>query len=309
MKTGDVKFAFDAEMWGQTIKQTFNLTKVFRQRDPEFVDMLNEMRFGRLSPKSILKFKGLSREIVYEDGLGATELFPRREDVERSNARRMNGLSTEVHMYKASDGGAITDQAQRDKMLSNFMAPGFLQLKVDSQVMLIKNLDETLVNGSMGKVLKFVDPADLSALHELDDYGEKPSSKPVSKNAKDAKSIGGRQKLPIVEFLQPNGGRRRVIVQPEVFKVELPNGEVQVSRTQLPLILAWAMSIHKSQGQTLERVKVDLGRVFEKGQAYVALSRATSLGGLQVLNFDPSKVLAHKRVVEWTRTLQTIGDV
>jgi ATP-dependent DNA helicase PIF1 len=50
------------------------------------------------------------------------------------------------------------------------------------------------------------------------------------------------------------------------------------------------MSIHKSQGQTLERVKVDLGRVFEKGQAYVALSRATTLDGLQVLNFDPAKV-------------------
>jgi ATP-dependent DNA helicase PIF1 len=82
------------------------------------------------------------------------------------------------------------------------------------------------------------------------------------------------------------------------------------------------MSIHKSQGQTLERVKVDLGRVFEKGQAYVALSRATTLDGLQVLNFDPAKVCmlylisillirslqvqAHPKVVAWSKTLSTI---
>ena len=69
-----VKFAFEAQMWPETIKKTFNLTKVFRQRDPEFVDMLNEMRFGRLSDESIAKFRRLEREIVYEDGLGATEL-------------------------------------------------------------------------------------------------------------------------------------------------------------------------------------------------------------------------------------------
>jgi ATP-dependent DNA helicase PIF1 len=88
--TNQVKFAFDAQLWSQTIKRTFNLTKVFRQKDQrtlyisstaymlslssEFVDMLNEMRFGRLSQQSIARFKSLSRAITYEDGLGATEL-------------------------------------------------------------------------------------------------------------------------------------------------------------------------------------------------------------------------------------------
>jgi len=114
--------------------------------------------------------------------------------------------------------------------------------------------------------------------------------------------------VPLVEFSLPNKMRREVLVTPENWKVELPSGEIQVSRTQLPLILAWAMSIHKSQGQTLERVKVDLGRVFEKGQAYVALSRATSLDGLQVLNFDAKKVQAHPKVIEWSRMLQTVSD-
>lgn len=77
------------------------------------------------------------------------------------------------------------------------------------------------------------------------------------------------------------------------------------TRTQLPLMLAWAMSIHKSQGQTLESVKVDLKEVFTEGQAYVALSRATSLESLQILNFNASKVKAHPRVTQFYKTLQS----
>lgn len=300
---GQVKFAFEAEFWKQTINHTFNLTKVFRQRDQDFIDMLNEMRFGQLSPKSVQKFKQLARPIRYEDGLEATELFPRREDVDRSNSGRLSRLNTQAEEYAAKDGGSLKDLNQRQKMLANFMAPERIVLRIDSQVMLIKNVDDTLVNGSMGRIVRFVDQATYSKEQGQDVTvlgGNSGMKKPVS-------TVGGTR-YPLVEFLLPNGSMRPCLVMPEVWKVELPDGEVQVSRTQLPLILSWAMSIHKSQGQTLERVKVDLGRVFEKGQAYVALSRATSLDGLQVLNFNPSKVLAHPKVIQWSKTLQTLTD-
>ena len=87
--------------------------------------------------------------------------FPRREDVERSNSTRMRQLTGEVRTYVSSDGGSIRDDNQREKMLSNFMAPKTLELKLDAQVMLIKNVDETLVNGSMGKVVGFADPSEV----------------------------------------------------------------------------------------------------------------------------------------------------
>ncbi|KAG7444886.1 uncharacterized protein BT62DRAFT_196568 [Guyanagaster necrorhizus] len=69
-----VKFAFEAKLWSETIKRTFNLTKVFRQTDQKFVNMLNEMRFGCLSATSIARFRSLARNIEYDDGLGPTEL-------------------------------------------------------------------------------------------------------------------------------------------------------------------------------------------------------------------------------------------
>lgn len=66
------------------------------------------------------------------------------------------------------------------------------------------------------------------------------------------------------------------------------------------------MSIHKSQGQTLERVRVDLGHSFEDGMAYVALSRATSMDALQIVNFKPSKVTASAKVATFYRSLEVV---
>jgi ATP-dependent DNA helicase PIF1 len=113
--------------------------------------------------------------------------------------------------------------------------------------------------------------------------------------------------LPLVRFTLADGTTRDLLVQPEEWKIELPSGEVQAQRSQLPLILAWALSIHKAQGQTLECVKIDLKKIFEKGQAYVALSRATSQAGLEVLNFDKAKVMAHPRVAQFYNSLYSVN--
>lgn len=270
--------------------------------------MLNEMREGRLQPSSIAAFKQLNRALTFEDDITATELFPTRKEVDDANAGKMRNLQGKEYLFDARDGGAIVDQAQRDKLLQNCMAPATIMLKKGAQVMLIKNIDESLVNGSLGRVVGFMDERQFdSYTNNEEDYASNPDGTiastmdaelPTADAAKKrlVESMTTARKWPVVRFMITDGTTRDLLCQPESWKVELPNGEVQASRNQIPLILSWALSIHKAQGQTLERVKVDLGRVFEKGQAYVALSRATSMKGLQVMRFDPKKVVAHERV-------------
>lgn len=280
----------------------------------EFASMLNEMRQGRLTPSSVSKFRSLSRPLHFADQLEATELFPTRAEVDAANITRMQNLQGELRIYEARDGGAISDKAFRDKLLANCMAPETICLKKGAQVMLIKNMDDGLVNGSLGKVIGFMSEATFESYqrNEEEYYATQPQNSSGENGEEGAWEgtpelserklkmrelvAGSAQVYPVVRFAIADGTTRDLLCQREPWKIELPSGEVQASRSQIPLILAWALSIHKAQGQTLERVKVDLGRVFEKGQAYVALSRATSMNGLQVLRFDPSKVNAHERV-------------
>ncbi|MBW0483498.1 hypothetical protein O181_023213 [Austropuccinia psidii MF-1] len=319
-----VLFAFNAKKWSECISQTISLTQVFRQKDTTFIDMLSEMRMGQLSAKSIERFRQLSREITYEDGIAPTELFPTRQEVERSNSSRLNALPGEEVVYVAHDTGKASPE-QRTRDLANMLAIPRLVLKKGAQVMMIKNqLAEEgpawLVNGLVGKVVDFVDPnadvdqyasdlRDQSSSNGLNDQNHKPTAYPPPRGAvsttndstKDDTQSRVQSGMPLVEWYLPTGKRELTIVGKAEFKVENAEGVIQSRRVQLPLILAWAMSIHKSQGQTLNRVKVDLGRVFEKGQIYVALSRATSLEGLQVLRFDSKKVMAHPDVIKWSK--------
>jgi ATP-dependent DNA helicase PIF1 len=290
--------------------------------------MLNEMRLGALSNTSIHKFKALQRKPEYDDDLEPTELFPTRQEVDNANNARLRSLHGKIHTFHAEEGGAVVNREQRDRLLGNCMAPQILELKKDTQVMLIKNMDEQLVNGSLGKIIGFmsettfslccsenIDVDDALTFDSDDPYGfktlddESNDSENIARKKKRilklrAMAAESTQLWPLVRFTTSNGLHIDRLMTREKWSFELPDGEVQAYRKQVPLILAYAISIHKAQGQTLSRVRVDLGKVFERGQAYVALSRATSREGLQILRFDASKVMAHPKVATFYRSLE-----
>jgi ATP-dependent DNA helicase PIF1 len=109
--------------------------------------------------------------------------------------------------------------------------------------------------------------------------------------------------LPVVRF---TNGMEKVIQEREWTIETSLYRIVRARRTQIPLVLSWAITIHKSQGQTIERLKVNLNRVFEKGQAYVALSRARSLNYLQVSGFTKNKLFANEKVNKFYQDLVKI---
>ncbi|KAH0590266.1 hypothetical protein H2248_012563 [Termitomyces sp. 'cryptogamus'] len=301
-------FAFDANTWDACVGSPVILTRVFRQKDQHFIDMLNAMRFGQINDKSA--FTALSRKVEYADGIEPTELygtsfhivraflapfsFSTRSEVDNANTFRLGQLKTEARIYTANDipgtdsNGVRVTPVQMARLLERLVVPKKIHLKVGAQVMLIKNLVQgELVNGSVGQIVRFV-----TAQDAVSECAHIPG----------ADRAGGKPQLPqddlawpVVRFI----GRQETVIIPQEFTVNNAEGGVEARRDQVPLILSWALSVHKSQGQTLERVKVDLKRTFEKGQAYVALSRATRMDQLQVLNFDVSKVVAHPRVLEW----------
>lgn len=364
----EVVFAFESAAWSETIQCTLILKEVFRQRgDQEFVDMLNEMRAGKVSRESERKFRYLQRPLAQHDGIEAAELFPTRAEVDYANNQRLYALAGSTHVYHSVDSGTLPAQ-QRFAILNNSLATNRLFLKRNAQVMCIKNFDETLVNGLLGQVVDFMDRNTYMAYSELkrdplvdatqaeaavdaklkaekrkaketdaavveatlplrtlvfDFLDNVPAPDPHSLlfdtfHANRERKVAlltklhetaNLRKYPLVRFLLPDGfNTREILVEPEEWTTEDELGTVLARRVQLPLILAWLLSIHKSQGQTLSKVKVDLRRVFERGQAYVALSRATSRRGLQVLNFRTDRVMVHEKVNRFYETLVTAEE-
>lgn len=335
-------FCFESKVWREAIQKTICLTQVFRQQDNELVDILNSIRFGEIKPDTSLKIKALAREVDYSDGIEPTELYPTRREVEVSNKRRLERLRGEVVEFLSEDLYKASDQ-KHVKLLESLMAEKTLILKEEAQVMMIKNVDETLVNGSLGKVLFFTTEPLYQKMRELYPATELSNSELVLDMRLICKCIGvpesaytadirqdinsrplarhdilklmlniaakesEKEKYPLIQFSTRTGFRYELIT-PHDFIVDIPNEETSVSRRQLPLLLCWALSIHKAQGQTIDRLKVDLRKIFEAGQVYVALSRAVSKDRLQIVNFDPKKIRANETVKTFYGTLETINS-
>jgi ATP-dependent DNA helicase PIF1 len=277
---GAASFCFEAASWARTLPFTccFVLSKVFRQRDEAFVRLLGEVRRGQgaLSPETC---KALLATAVHSWGdLEPTRLYSLKREVDEVNERRLGGLEGSPVSFSAKDSGL---QPYLSQLQKHCPAPEQLLLKPGAQVMLLKNLDPEagLVNGTRGRVLRL-------------DQGRRGDWRPVVE-------------LHVAHTAKSPGAASTVVkrLKLEEWSIEA-GGKTVARRLQIPLRLAWAISIHKSQGMTIDALEADLGTVFEYGQAYVALSRATSLERLRVLNFAPWRVKTHPQVAEFGRRLE-----
>ena len=259
------KFAFEAKTWQACVPLTFELTKVFRQTDERLVDALNQIRLGSAPPDVRALIRPCEgKRLDAEDGISATRLFTHKADCAKLNDAELRALSGTQLTFSARDDGRDADALAT--LRSSCPVPSELTLKVGAQVILMKTLDADagLVNGARGVVTKFL----------------------ATRN-------------PSVRF---NNGVERTM-RLEAFGLSQA-GAVVASRMQLPLALGWAISVHKSQGMTLDRCELSLRNVFECGQMYVALSRCRSLEGLALRDVDWSKCRAHPKVLAWHREQQ-----
>ena len=258
------QYCFLAQSWSKCIDYTWELQQVYRQTDSAFVRLLQEIRLGKCTAKTVAVLKKTQSHNLIANGIIPTKLCTHTEDVRQINQSELGKLSGKPVSFNAQDSSEHFTPIL-DKLLPETK---LLTLKIGCQVMLTKNIDvsKKLVNGARGVVLAFT-----------------ASQKP----------------LPIIGFL--NGSRHTMQLESYAIKA---SGDITMFRKQLPLKLAWAISIHKSQGMSLDSVEMSLSRVFEMGQAYVALSRATSLSGLRVLSFDSSCVCSSVDVLRFYRLLR-----
>jgi ATP-dependent DNA helicase PIF1 len=321
--SNSLTFIFELDLFYALLDEIVELEEVHRQKDSDFVNLLHRMRIGQLTESDITILQSRVNAPLLDDGIKATCLFAQNLDVDRINASEQDKLKTRKNVFVQRSGCKKLTRSQQqfdvqnlqklqETLLKEVGLPESIELKVGAQVMLIYNLDTEhgLVNGSRGVVIGF---AKTSKDDPERDFDPEPLGS-VKKDGFDRNLYYPDDPLPIVKFASSSHSnsnssttvttikKQRAIEIPFVRweKVEHKFAEAWV--TALPLKLAWSSTIHKSQGQSLDRVEATLDKsVFAYGQAFVALSRVTTLEGLTLKSFDPSVVRAHPAVLQFSK--------
>ena len=299
------KWAFCSDAWKECDFVHFCLKKVHRQTEPILKGFLEKYRLGRSldqGEKTLL----LNHRC---ETLGAVKLFATRGEVGQVNdaeMARLKGRSLKLNclddFFWNRTHEALENKFERGPYRHTLLAleehrfEPILEMKEDMLVILLINLDfdAGLINGSQGVIIGF-------ETHNSDSlpkqYGEyKARKKGLVKAFTKRAAVC---EWPIVQF--QNGKRRTIYAHCMMSELGDDEPYSLLSRTQVPLVAAWAMTIHKSQGMTLSRVIVDLGRTFQKAQDYVALSRARSLDGLKVEALGTRRWGCNKEVLQFLK--------
>lgn len=274
-------FCFNSNTWQALNLKTVFLEKIYRQNDEKFIKSLNNLRLNQLTEEDARLF--YDREVNYDTyESDILHIFSTNREADNYNKFKFNSVKKQLHIFNSADRihrkRTIIDVNKNnpDERLTKFdlmtvemfdkscKAPCALGLKEGCRVMLLKNLNfnKGLINGACGTVIK------------------------IEKSQEDENIL--------VQF--DNGVEETIAKHTfEAYR----DGEVVVSREQYPLRLAYGITIHKSQGMTLDKLIVDCNKIFECGQVYVALSRIKSLDGLYLKSFNPKKVWANEEVVHF----------
>jgi ATP-dependent DNA helicase PIF1 len=318
------EFIFQLDIFYELIDEIIDLETVHRQKDVKFISMLRRMRVGNLNEEDKLLLKSRVNATLKDDGIKATSLFAQNIDVDKMNFQEQEKLTTRKNSFmlrsgcKKSSGRSQPYDVQnlqklQESLIKEVGLPQSLELRIGAQVMLIYNLnvEKGLVNGSRGVVIGFAKTSKENPDREFD---PEPLGS-IKKEGFERNLYYPDDPLPIVKFASfsstKNGidsnnlkaetkSKTRAIEVPFIRweKIEKKVGEAWV--TALPLKLAWSSTIHKCQGTSLDRVEASIDKtVFAYGQAYVAISRVTTLEGLTLKSFDPLVIRAHPAVLSF----------
>ena len=289
------KFAFMSEAWLDAKFHICYLSEQHRQVSEaangglDLDDILNQIRRQEVTFEAIAALEATFDQNV---DIKRTRLYTHNLNVNKINDKELAALEGETMRFEATATG---DSKLVETLKKTVRTQDDLVLKVGAKVMFIKNNSELGVsNGTMGELIGFAAVKIDDSKDTSDDLIEDTAQDAIAKNTKNKAKKDKEskekpkdkkpttQKMPVVRL---NSGRE-VIAEPEEWIIEDETGDVLASYLQVPLCLAWAITIHKSQGMTLEAAEIDLSRTFELGQGYVALSRLKSLAGLQLLGMN-----------------------